>query len=57
MCQEAKAKGMKVVTLFPSEAKKGDLGFLMRTPEILGFLRFCGMVFLENQIPGTPQIE
>jgi hypothetical protein len=30
-------KGMKVVTLFPSEAKKGDLGFLMRTPEILKF--------------------
>jgi hypothetical protein len=38
MCQEAKAKRMKVVTLFPSEAKKGDLGFLMRIPKILEVL-------------------
>jgi hypothetical protein len=50
MCQEAKAKRMKIVTLFPSEAKKGDLGFLMRMPEILevlwyfwkiGYLELC----------------
>jgi hypothetical protein len=38
MCQEVKAKRMKVVTLFPSKAKKGDLGFLIRMPEILEVL-------------------
>jgi hypothetical protein len=57
MCQEVKVKGIKVVTLFPSKAKKGDLGFLMRTPKILRFLRFYGMVFLENWIPRTLQME
>ena len=48
-------KGMKVVTLFLSKAKKGDLGFLMRTPEILEILR-CGIfgkLVTQNSVNGA----